>query len=57
MNLQEQIDKEVNMYLTYCQMAAQHNAYEQYYRNLAHMIFYHIQELRSTKVLAPSHRS
>lgn len=49
MNMHEQSKKEVEMYLTYCQMAALHNAYEQYYRSLAHRIFYHIQELRSTK--------
>jgi transposase len=49
MSLDEQIDLEVKMYVGYCEAAARHDAYEQQYRMLAHGIFYHIQELRSTK--------
>jgi hypothetical protein len=49
MNVKEQIEKELAIYLTYCQMAANHDAYEIYYRHQAHTIFYHIQELRSAK--------
>lgn len=48
MTLTSLINKEVAMYVEFCRLASQHDAHEQQYRDLAHMLFYHIQEMRST---------
>jgi hypothetical protein len=42
------IAEEVNMYVRYCELAAEHEPDEKLHRQLAHVIFYHIQELRTT---------
>ena len=44
----ELIAKEVNMYVVYCRKAAEHDEHEHLYRQLAHAIFYHIEEMRTT---------
>jgi hypothetical protein len=49
MTLDEQIDEEVKLYVGYCELAVKRDEHEQHYRSLAHKIFYHIQELRSTR--------
>lgn len=46
--LDEQITKEVNMYVRYCELAAKHEADEALYLKAAHAVFYHIQEMRQT---------
>lgn len=43
------VELEVNMYLGCCRLAAKHDDMEGYYRAVAHRIFYHIQELRTTQ--------
>lgn len=48
MNVEEAIASEVDLYVGYCQKAADHDQYEQHYKALAHKLFYHIQEMRST---------
>jgi hypothetical protein len=47
-SVDELIDSEVKMYLGFCNAAAQHDEQEVLYRQLAHVVFYHIQEMRST---------
>lgn len=39
---------EVDLYVNYCRLASEHDEMEEMYRALAHKIFYHIQEMRST---------
>ena len=53
MTLDEQINEEVVLYVGYCQQAAKHDEFEQQSREIAHKIFYHIQELRSTRKQTP----
>jgi hypothetical protein len=53
MTLDEQIDIEVYLYVHCCEQASKHDGYEPYYRSLAHMIFYHILEMRSTRSASP----
>lgn len=53
MTVDEQISEEVKQYVSYCQKACEHDALEHSYRLLAHKLFYHIQELRSTRVCTP----
>jgi hypothetical protein len=45
------IDKEVALYVDLCQKASQHDEQEQLWKHLAHVTFYRIQELKTTKVL------
>ena len=52
MTLEEQISIELIMYLGYCRMAALHDQFEGYHKMMAHKLFYHIQELRSTRKLS-----
>ena len=47
-SVEDLINAEVKMYVNYCQLAAKHDSQEQWYKTAAHMIFYHIQEMRST---------
>ena len=47
-DLETLIELEVGMYVNYCRLACQHDEFEQQYRNMAHRLFYHIQEMRST---------
>jgi hypothetical protein len=47
-SVNELIALEINMYVGYCQKAAEHDENEYLYRKLAHVVFYHIQELRTT---------
>lgn len=47
-SVDDQIQSEITLYVTYCQAAAKHGSDEQYWRDCAHKIFYHIIELRST---------
>lgn len=49
MSVDELIDTEVRMYVEYCEKAATHDVMEAFYRAAAHNLFYHIQELRSTR--------
>lgn len=44
----EQITKEVNMYVKYCELASKHDYQESLYLQAAHVVFYHIQEMRQT---------
>ncbi len=48
MKVEEVVAKEVAMYVEYCELAAEHEPDEQIYKNLAHVLFYHIQEIRAT---------
>lgn len=52
MTLEEQISLELDLYVGYCRKAAQHDEFENEHRIMAHKIFYHIQELRSTRKLS-----
>lgn len=49
MTVDELIDIEVKMYVEYCERASTHDFMEPMYRAAAHNLFYHIQELRSTR--------
>jgi ribosomal protein L44E len=51
MDVDELIDIEVKMYVDYCEKASEHDVMEDFYRKAAHNLFYHIQELRSTRKL------
>jgi hypothetical protein len=44
----EAIELETKLYVGYCQLAAEHEPDEYIYKSLAHTIFYHLIELRST---------
>lgn len=44
----ELINDEVRLYVGFCQAAALHDEKEAAYRAAAHVIFYHIQEMRTT---------
>jgi hypothetical protein len=46
--IDELITKEADMYLQLCRNAAQHDDQEFLWRMLAHAVFYHLQELRTT---------
>jgi hypothetical protein len=48
MSVDELIDTEVKLYVTFCEKASKHDALEGFYKSVAHNLFYHIQELRST---------
>lgn len=50
---QNLIEEEVRLYLIFCQNAARHDEQEPLWRSLAHVTFYHIQELRSMKDKTP----
>jgi hypothetical protein len=53
-NLDDQINAEVNKYVHLCERASRHNpGDEDEYREMAHTVFYHIQELRSTGKPSP----
>lgn len=41
------IDKEVKLYVDFCRKASMHDECEQLWRMLAHVTFYHIQELKT----------
>jgi len=47
------IVKDANLYLQFCNNAAMHDETEGYWRMLAHIAFYYLQELRSTHTVAP----
>lgn len=47
-DLDSLIEMEVGMYVNYCRLACLRDEFEGAYRNMAHKIFYHIQEMRST---------
>lgn len=47
-NVEDLIELEVGMYVDYCRLAANKDEHEQEYRRLARILFYHIQEMRST---------
>ncbi len=49
MDVQQLIDTEVHMYVTCCELAARHEQDEIFYRQIAHALFYHIQEMKSTR--------
>ncbi len=53
MSLDEQIAEEVELYVGYCRKINEHDEFEPTYRAMAHKIFYHIQELRSTGKPSP----
>jgi len=42
------INQEVELYVNYCRAASKHDEWEKHYRMAAHVIFYHIQEMRTT---------
>ena len=48
MNVQELINAEVDLYVQFCSLAALHDDKEVEYKQSAHVLFYHIQEMRST---------
>ena len=48
MDVETLIELEVGLYVGYCRLACLRDENEQFYRNLAHRIFYNIQEMRST---------
>lgn len=53
-NLEDQINAEVAKYVKLCEIASKHDATnESEYREMAHVVFYHIQELRSTRKPSP----
>ncbi len=41
------IDEEVKLYVDFCNKASLHDEQEALWRQLAHVTFYHIQELKS----------
>ena len=47
-DVDELIELEVGLYVHYCRLACRRDEFELMYRKLAHKLFYHIQELRST---------
>lgn len=51
--IDDQIAYEVTKYVYLCQKAAEHNYLEDKWKQLAHIVFYHIQELRSTRKPSP----
>lgn len=51
--IDDQIEAEVQQYVKMCRCAAQHTVDEDMYRSIAHRIFYHILELRSTRKPTP----
>lgn len=48
LSVEELIAKEVGMYLQFCCNAAKHDEQEFLWRQLAHVTFYHLQELKTT---------
>ena len=48
-SVNEQIEFEVSMYVRYCQLAANHDYDERWYRMAAHAVFCHIEEMRQTR--------
>lgn len=50
MNVDELIAQYVQYYVSLCQLAAQHDEMEHLNKLTAHRVFYHIQELRSTRI-------
>lgn len=53
MLVHEAIELEVKLYVGYCELAAKHEPDEYIYRLMAHAVFYHILELRSTNRYSP----
>ncbi len=51
--LEDQIKAEVAKYVKLCNQAARHDYAEPEFKELAHIVFYHIQELRSTRKPSP----
>jgi hypothetical protein len=51
--IDDQIQSEVAKYVKLCRSAAKHNCNESEYKEMAHTVFYHIQELRSTRTPSP----
>jgi hypothetical protein len=51
-DISAQIDDEVALYVGYCRHASLHDEDEEIYKRMAHKVFYHIQELRSTGKLS-----
>jgi hypothetical protein len=52
--IEELINLEVDLYVQYCRAAAKHDEWEEHNRMVAHTLFYHIQEMRSTGREGPS---
>lgn len=52
-DVDEQIAAEIGIYVTHCRDAAKHNDQENEFKRKAHIVFYHIQELRSTRKISP----
>jgi hypothetical protein len=52
-DVSEQIDIEIALYVSCCRSASLHDGYEQIHKTLARIIFYHIQEMRSTGKAVP----
>ena len=53
MTVDEQIAEEFVLYIEYCRKASLHDEFESQYRATAHKIFYHLQELKSTRTCSP----
>jgi hypothetical protein len=51
MDVDELIAFEIKLYVEYCEKASDHDFMEGVYRAAAHNLFYHIQELKSTRKL------
>lgn len=49
MDVDDQIAVEVELYIGYCRLACLHDEKEEIYRQLAHVIAYHIKEMHETQ--------
>lgn len=52
-NIDDQIKAEVVKYVHLCEQAAKHNSAEPEFKEMAHDVFYHILELRTTQKPSP----
>lgn len=49
MDVDDQIAVEVKLYIGYCRLACKHDENEDLYRQIAHVIAYHIKEMHETQ--------
>lgn len=52
-DLSQQINQEIQLYVNYCRAAARHDEFEEVNKRAAHKLFYHIQEMRTTGQATP----
>jgi hypothetical protein len=48
-DVDDQIAIEVKLYVDYCRLACRHDDKEKLYRQLAHVVAYHIKEMHETQ--------